>query len=103
MIEIKSNIGVDKFISSLEMSVAAKVVKTVLLLKEFGHTLTMPHSKSIGRGLLELRIRSQQEIRIIYCFRGGVSVQLLHGFIKKSQKIPQKEIDIALARMRGLT
>lgn len=54
------------------------------------------HSKSLGGGLFELRIRSR---RILYCFRPRSIIVLLHGFTKKTQKAPQREIDIALKRM----
>src|SRR3989338_2150138 len=100
--EVKSNPSVDKFILSLEISVAAKVVKTVILLKEFGHRLTMPQSKSLGNGLFELRIRGSKEIRIFYCFHERFA-QLLHGFVKKTQQTPRKELNTAVAKLRMLT
>jgi phage-related protein len=39
--------------------------------------------------------------RIIFCVSNS-SMVLLHGFIKKTQKTPQQELDLALKRMKGV-
>src|SRR6266576_6270205 len=49
-----------------------------------------------GRGLFELRVKAS---RIFYCFKPGGVIVLLHGFIKKSQKTPRREMEIAQKRM----
>ncbi len=96
------NISVEKFVQSLEKSTIAKVLRTIDLLKEFGPKLGMPHSKKVKKNLFELRIRGAQEVRIFYAFHKNSAV-LLHGFIKKSQKISKRELLTALQRLRGLT
>jgi phage-related protein len=68
-------------------------------LAEIGNRAREPLSKSLGDGLFELRVKSS---RIFYCFRPGGVIVLLHGFSKKSQKTPQREIDTAIRRMREL-
>jgi len=93
---------VDDFIKSLDLSTSAKVVRAVELLKLYGHLLSMPHSKKIAPGIFELRTRGQQEARIFYCFHKGNAI-LLHGFIKKSQKIPPGELKLAISRFQTLT
>ncbi len=85
---------VEAFIASLEKPTIAKVLRTIDLLERFGRQLGMPHCKRVNRDLYELRIRGQQEVRIFYALRGE-RAHLLHGFIKKSQRIPQREIDQA--------
>ncbi len=48
-------------------------------------------------GLYEIRIEFESNIyRIFCCFDKGNLVVLFNGFQKKSQKIPKKEIDLAL-------
>jgi phage-related protein len=37
--------------------------------------------------------------RVLFCVEQG-SMVLLHGFIKKTQKTPQHEIDLALKRKK---
>lgn len=66
----------------------------------------MPLCRSLkGRkGLWEIRtnLSDGRIARVFFCAHGG-SMVLLHGFIKKTQKTPEKELDIADKRMRGLT
>lgn len=79
----------------------AKALRTLDLLVKFSNKLSMPHSKKIERNLFELRIRGKQELRILYCFHKNAIV-LLHAFIKKTQKIPQKHILLAKKRLDSL-
>lgn len=94
---------VDEFIKNQQFKVKAKITHTIRLLKQYGNTLGMPHSKALGSGLYELRIRGKVEIRIFYCFKQQRTIYLLHGFKKKTQMTPKKELDLGLKRMRGLT
>lgn len=91
----------EQFIQSLEKATIAKVLRTIDLLERFGHQLGMPHSKKIGAALFELRVRGQQEIRIFYTFQNNTIV-LLHGFIKKSQRIPKRELHTAHQKLLTL-
>ncbi|OGM28458.1 hypothetical protein A2801_00880 [Candidatus Woesebacteria bacterium RIFCSPHIGHO2_01_FULL_41_10] len=62
-----------------------------------------PLSKHIEPGLWELRIRSGTNIlRILYTFSKGQVVILLHVFIKKQQRIPKREIEVARKRLKEL-
>jgi len=55
-----------------------------------------PHVKHIKEKLWELRIKSASDIsRIFYFVHTGKDLVLLHGFIKKTQKTPSKEIQTA--------
>lgn len=92
--EIKIQESVEGFISSLKKETIAKMLRTIDLLEEFGPRLGMPHSKSMGKGLFELRVRGKSDVRIFYCFHKNTAV-LLHGFIKKSQQTPRKELRVA--------
>ncbi|MRU17109.1 type II toxin-antitoxin system RelE/ParE family toxin [Roseovarius sp. A21] len=72
---------------------------------EFGWPIGMPLCRSIkGRkGLWEIRSNlSDGRIARVFFFAHEGSMVLLHGFIKKSQKTPDKELDVADKRMRGL-
>lgn len=87
---------------SLEKPSISKSLKLIKLLQTFGNQLRMPYSKQIFHNLYELRGRGNQEIRIFYCFHQDQAV-IVHFFIKKSQKTPQKEIETALAKISILT
>jgi phage-related protein len=68
---------------------------------EFSWPIGMPLVRSLGRELWEVRSNLPHGIaRIIFCVEHG-SMVLLHGFIKKTQKTPQREIDLALKRKKG--
>ena len=68
---------------------------------EFGSNLGMPHTRFIEDGLIELRIKSKEGIAwVFYCTLIGKRIVMLHLFVKKSNKIPKKEIQIAKNRMR---
>lgn len=94
---------VDAFIKKQQPQAKAKIVHTVKLLRLYGNKLGLPHSKALGSGLYELRIRGKEELRIFYCFAQKKTIYLLHGFKKQTQQIPLKELDIALKRKRTLT
>ncbi len=93
---------VEIFIQSLEKPTIAKVLRVIDLLEKFGHYLGLPHSKKVVSDLFELRIRGKQEVRIFYTFWKG-NVIMLHGFVKKTQIIPRREINQAIRRLRSLT
>ncbi len=92
---------VEEFIETLTPHEVAKVLHTLELLETFGHTLTLPHSRHLQNGLLELRVAGKRAVRIFYCFNHG-KAYLLHGFIKKTQQTPIKELKIARAAMNDL-
>lgn len=70
---------------------------------EYGWPIGMPVCRSMGRGLYELRtnLRSNQIARVLFCIADGGMV-LLHGFMKKSQKTPKPDLDMAVDRRHRL-
>lgn len=69
-------------------------IKTV----EFGFPIGMPICRPMGDGLFEVRTNLPQGIaRVLFCIHEGEMV-LLHGFIKKSQKTPKQDLNLALER-----
>ena len=70
------------------------------LLEYFGPKLREPHTKSIGGGIFELRFKGKEgAIRVLFFFYYKRRIILVHGFSKKTQKTPRKEIRIATERM----
>jgi phage-related protein len=72
-----------------------------LRLVELGWPIGMPLCRPLGGGLWELRssLTSNRIARVIFCAAQGRMV-LLHGFIKKTQKTPQSELDLARTRQK---
>jgi phage-related protein len=70
---------------------------------EFGWPVGMPVCRPLGQGLWEVRsdLSGNRISRVIFCIRQGEMV-LLNGFVKKTQKTPAQEINLALARWRDI-
>ena len=70
---------------------------------QLGWPVGMPLSRSLGGGLWELRstVPSHRIARIIFAFDEGAIV-LLTGFIKKSQKTPASEVELARDRAKDM-
>lgn len=73
-------------------------------LEVFGPDLGMPHTRSMGGGLFELRIKAAEGIaRVFYCTVVDRRIVVLHQFVNKSEKTPPKELEIARRRMKEVT
>lgn len=84
------------FILSLDKKMRAKMLRTIEMLQDNGYELREPYSKSIGDGILELRVKIGTDIsRVMYFFVVGRKAILTNGFIKKTQKTPKEEIERA--------
>jgi phage-related protein len=71
-------------------------IKTV----EFGWPVGLPVCRSLGGGLWEVRSSLHKRIaRVLFCVADD-TMWLLHGFIKKQQKTPPQDLDLAHKRMR---
>ncbi len=67
----------------------------------FGPDLGMPHTRAMGEGLFELRLKAGEEIaRVFYCTMVGKKIMVLHQFIKKTVKTPPRELETARRRMK---
>ena len=86
----------EEFLNALDKPMRIKMVKMISLLGELAFNLREPYSKPIDDGIFELRAQVGNNIsRILYFFVIGKRVILTNGFIKKTQKTPQKEIELA--------
>lgn len=71
------------------------------MIEELGPNLGKPYVSGFGSGLYEIRSKGKEGIgRSMYCVVKGKEVVILHSFIKKSQKTPKKELDLAKKRMK---
>jgi phage-related protein len=67
---------------------------------EFSWPIGMPLVRSLGNELCGSSLPQGRIARVIFCVEQANMV-LLHGFMKKSQKTPQRDIDLALKRKNG--
>lgn len=67
----------------------------------YGPDLGMPHTRAMGEGLFELRLKAEEGIaRVFYCTLIGKKIAILHQFNKKTEKTPLRELEKARRRMR---
>jgi phage-related protein len=79
------------------------IVGTDIKTVEFGWPIGMPVARPLGSGLYEVRsnISDGKIARVIFSIVDSYMV-LLNGFIKKSQKTPKEEIDLAIKRFKDI-
>jgi phage-related protein len=75
-----------------------------LLRLQYRWPVGMPLARPLGQGLWEVRtsLVGNRIARVIFCFYRNTLVAL-SGFIKKTRKTPQSELDLARARKRELS
>ena len=101
MINISLLDNVKKFLCSLDKPAIYKTLRIIDLLDNYGYQLEMPHCKKLFGKFFELRVRGRTEIRFVYFFHKG-KIIIFHGFVKKTGKIPKKEIETILSKIKGI-
>lgn len=87
---------VENFLRELEPKMRAKLVGILQILQEKGNMLREPYSKHLEDGIFEVRGKVGNDIsRVLYFFYVGEKIVLTNGFIKKTQKTPRKELELA--------
>lgn len=79
-----------------------KIIGSDIMSVEVGWPIGMPTVRKLQRNLWEVRskISDGRIARVIFTITGGCMV-LLHGFVKKTQKTPPQDIDLAIKRLKS--
>jgi phage-related protein len=88
---------------SFPKSILANFLHIAEMIEEIGPDLGLPFTKPVGNGLFEIRAKGKEGIgRSIFCYvkKDSKKIVILHSFIKKSGKIPKKELEIAKRRKK---
>ena len=86
----------EEFILSQDIKMQAKLFRLLELLELKGNELREPYSKSLSDGIFEIRaIQGNNITRVLYFFVVGKKIILTNGFVKKTQKTPDREIALA--------
>jgi phage-related protein len=94
---------VEADILALPAGFLARFVRYAEKMEIYGPDLGMPHTRAMGDGLFELRLKAAEGIaRVFYCTLIGKRVVVLHHFIKKTDKTPVRELRIAHARKKEI-
>jgi phage-related protein len=92
---------VEGFINALTEKEQRKVAGFLELLSHEGPQLRRPYADHVKGDLRELRMQfGRNEYRVPHFFVQGQRVVLVHAFAKKSQKLPEREIETAEERMK---
>jgi phage-related protein len=95
------NDRVEAQVLALAPGFVARFIRYAERMELFGPDLGMPHTRAMGGGLFELRIKAAEGIaRVFYCTVVGRRIVVLHQFVKKTDKTPPKELEIARRRMK---
>jgi len=94
---------VEAEINALPAGFVARFVRYAERMETYGPNLGMPHTRSVGDGLFELRLKAAEGIaRVFFCTLIGRQIVVLHQFVKKNEKTPKRELQIAWNRMREI-
>ena len=97
------SVSVQAEILNLPDTLAARYVVLTRRMLALGPNLGEPHTKAFGDGLFELRLKGAEGIaRVFYCTLVGRRIVVLHSFVKKSQKTPRHELEIAERRLKEI-
>jgi len=88
---------------ALPPKILAKMLHIFELIEMAGAKLGEPYTKPLGNGLFEVRAKAREGIgRSIYCYQIGQKIIILHSFVKKDQKTPKRDLEIALKRKKEI-
>lgn len=88
-------------IDTLPVGIRASYARITEMMIEFGPNLPMPYVRPMKTGLFEIRAGGKEGIgRVFYCTIKSKKIIILHSFIKKTQKAPTKELNIARKRQK---
>ena len=94
---------VQEQILKLPDTLAARYVVLTRRMQAIGPNLGEPHTKAMGDGLFELRLKGAEGIaRVFYCTLIGKRIVMLHSFVKKSDRAPLRELDVARSRLKEI-
>jgi len=87
----------------LPATLQARYVHLTARMEAYGADLGMPHTRAMGEGLIELRLKGAEGIaRALYCTLPDRRIVMLHQFVKKSEKTPPRELAVARRRLKEI-
>lgn len=90
---------VEEEILKMPPKLQARMIKMLELVEKHGANLGSPHTEAMGDGLFEIRAKAKEGIgRALFCYAKGSRIIILHAFVKKTNKTPEKELNLALKR-----
>lgn len=98
------NDEVQQQLLSMSSDLQARYLHITERMAKQGPNLGMPYTRALGEGLFEIRLQGQETIgRVFFCLLRGRHILILHCFVKKTQKTPQRHLALARRRMKEVT
>lgn len=95
--------SVQEQIFELPDTLAARYIVLTRRMLAIGPNLGEPHTKAMGGGLYELRLKGAEGIaRVFYCTLIGKRIVMLHSFVKKTDRTPKRELEVAQSRLKEI-
>lgn len=95
------NRKVEKETLAFPDGILANLIHILEMIEQFGPALGKPYTAPMGKGLFEIRAKGREGIgRSLFCTVKGREIVILHSFVKKTQKTPQKELELARKRQK---
>lgn len=95
--------AVQEQIIELPDTLAARYIVLTRRMIALGPNIGEPHTKAFGDGLFELRLKGAEGIaRVFFCTLVGKRIVMLHSYIKKSERTPTREREVAETRMKEI-
>ena len=100
-VEFVNEDAVEEF-ENIPEDIQARLIRISELIEKYGlHQIKMPYVRRLQGKLWEMRGKGKDGIaRSIYVAAAGKRVVILHSFVKKRQKTPRKNINIAMSRLK---
>lgn len=95
------NKKIEDNVLGLPDTLLARYLRYAEIMREHGPAIGHPHTKTMSDGLYELRLKGKEGIaRVFYCTVINKEILMLHSIIKKQQKTPLKELQLARKRLK---
>jgi phage-related protein len=95
------NAKVAALVEAWPAGIRASYLRIIETMREHGPDLGLPRTRAMGGGLFEIRAKGREGIgRAFYCTVIGQRIVILHAIVKKTEQTPQRELDIARARLK---
>ncbi|TXT21877.1 MAG: hypothetical protein FD134_2495 [Gallionellaceae bacterium] len=95
------NASVQAEIGGWPAGINASFTRIAEQMVETGPNLGLPYTRPLGDGLFEIRAKGKEGIgRAFFCALVRRRIVILHGFIKKTQQTPDKELKLARKRLK---
>ena len=91
-------------LEALPVDMRARFVRIAQLIETLGlPRVSLPHVRHLQGPLWEMRMKGRDGIaRAIYVTVSGMRVVVVRVFVKKTQKTPRREIELALERAQEI-